>query len=282
MKNKRGFIKRFLLLLSGNFLLAFGFSLLQMPTNINTGGSSGVAQIIHQLTGYNTSVLVLIVSIICLIFGIIFLDKKNLIGAITGTIFYPLFIQISSMLVPYLKVDTSDLLMVSTFIGVIVGISTGFVFKSGFGNNGISILAQIAYKYKKISITTFNLIASIIIVLIGGYYNGLEVVIYAIYINLLAKVVTDKVLLGISNNKALYIFSNKEEEIIDYIINGLNSKLTTIDIKRSTFISKRKLILTAIDTNNYYLLSQGIKEIDPHAYFVTTDIYQTSSQKEDL
>ena len=55
-------------------------------------------------------------------------------------------------------------------------------------------------------------------------------ILYFIYLYI-ANIVTDKVLLGISNNKAFYIITDKEEEVNDYIMRILNHSVTIFDVK---------------------------------------------------
>ena len=89
----------------------------------------------------------------------------------------------------------------------------------------------------------------------------------------------DKVLLGISNNKAFYIITTKEKEIKEYIMNDLKHSITTFDVKGGFLDNKRRVLLTVIPSREYYKLTEGIKEIDEEAFFVVTDSYQVEGAK---
>lgn len=278
-KTKRT-IKNLLLLLLSLIISAFCFVLLQLPTNINTGGSSGLAQIMANWTPIDISILTFISTFSFLILALIFLERKNMIGVISGTFLFPLFVKLVQIVSPYLYVDTSDLLVVAIFAGILIGTSTGLAYKSGYGSYGVSVLAQIAYKYKKISITKFTFVASAIIILVGAIYSGFEVVIYAILTVFISRVVTDYVLLGISRNKTVYLISEKENEVKDYIENGLKLEVVNIKIKETTIFKQKNMLLTTIDSNHYFVLREGLKELDPNIVIVTTDVYQYEFPKE--
>ena len=97
-----------------------------------------------------------------------------------------------------------------------------------------------------------------------------------LYIN---SIVMDRVLLGISKNKAFYIITTKEDEIKQYIIEGLNHTVTTFNVKGGFLSNKRRVLLAVVPTREYYKLTEGIKKIDSEAFFVVTDAYQVEGAK---
>ena len=89
----------------------------------------------------------------------------------------------------------------------------------------------------------------------------------------------DKVLLGISNNKAFYIITSEEEQIKKYIIEHLHHNVTTFDVKGGFLEKKRKVLLSIIPSREYYRVTEGIKNIDNKAFFVVTDSYEVIGGK---
>ena len=123
------------------------------------------------------------------------------------------------------------------------------------------------------------MIINVIIVLIGAAFFGTTNALYAIIYIYISNIVLDKVLLGISNNKAFYIITTKEEEIKEYILKTLQHSITTFDVKGGFLDNKRKVMLTVIPSREYYRLTEGIKQIDEDAFFVVTDSYQVEGAK---
>ena len=118
-----------------------------------------------------------------------------------------------------------------------------------------------------------------IIVLTGTYFFGITNTLYAIIFLYIYNLITDKVLLGISNNKAFYIITNKEKEVKEYIIENLNHTVTTFDVKGGFLENKKHVMLTVIPSREYYRVTEGIKAIDKDAFFVVTDSYQVEGAK---
>lgn len=106
----------------------------------------------------------------------------------------------------------NDLLVISIFIGFAGGVCNGLLYKTGFSNGGLPIISQIIYDKFKIPIGKTNFVINTIIVLIGGYYFGITMIMYAVIINYINSLVVDKILLGVSKNKSIYIVTDEAEK----------------------------------------------------------------------
>ena len=87
-------------------------------------------------------------------------------------------------------------------------------------------------------------------------------------------IILNKVLLGISNNKAFYIITTEDKKIKEYIINELKHSVTVFDVKGGFLEKKRNVLLTVIPSREYFKVTEGIKLIDKDAFFVATDAYE--------
>lgn len=63
------------------------------------------------------------------------------------------------------------------------------------------------------------LISDGLIVVLGGFFFGATKLMYALIVIYIIGLMTDKILLGISNSKAFYIITNEDEKIRDYLLN---------------------------------------------------------------
>ena len=271
---KKKLVKRYVILIISLFISALYFNLLQLPTQIVTGGSTGISIILKYFFDFNPSTVVFLISIILLIVGTFFLGFENTSGALVSNIVYPIFIEITSSIGDYLVIDFSDKILISIFIGILSGITTGLVYKVGFSNGGIAIISEIISKYKKIPISTVSFITNMMIVFIGGLSFGWNMVMYAAIILYIYSVVLDRVLIGVSKNKCLHIMTSKEEQVKDYIIHELHHGVTILDAQGGFLQKKRKALMTVIPNREYFKLKEGIKEIDETAFFIVTDSYQ--------
>ena len=76
------------------------------------------------------------------------------------------------------------------------------------------------------------------------------------------------------NSKMFYIHTDKEEEVIDFIIKRIESGVTEFDSRGSYSHKRKKILMCVVPTERYTLLKSAIKEIDPDAFIVVSDCYE--------
>lgn len=260
-------------------LSALVYNIFLLPLNLVSGGSNGIAIITKHIYQIEPAIMILIISISCIILSLMYLGFERTSGTIIASLLYPLFIKITVPIANLITIDLQDIFIIIIFAGVFSGIANGLMYKTGYSSGGLPIISQILYKYLKIPIAKSSLFMNIIIVIIGAMFFGTTNAMYAIILLYINSIVLDKVLLGISSNKAFYIITSEDKVIKDYIINDLGHSVTTFDVKGGFLEKKRQVLLTAIPTREYYKVTEGIKLLDKNAFFVVTDSYEVVGGK---
>lgn len=267
-------ISRYVTLIICLFFSSVAFNLLTLPSSIVTGGVNGLAVIFNHIAGIKPSVVIFVVSLVLLIFSYIYLGAERTSGTLLATIVYPIFVQFTSVLSDLIVVDNSDLLVISLFLGIIIGTINGFICKTGFSSGGIPALSQIIHQKTKLSIGTCNFVLNTIIVLFGASFFGWTMVMYSVIILYISGFVMDRVVLGISRNKAIYIITKQEEKIKKYVVDELHHTITEFQVKGAFLKKKRTCYLAVIPTIEYFRVKEDLLAIDPEAFMVVTDSYQ--------
>lgn len=278
---KKDRLKRYLFLTIGAFLLAFAFNVFYSPHNLVTGGISGISIIVNNIFGVPTHIFITISYILLLILSFIILGKESTKYSIIGSILYPLFVYLTKDIATLIQFDVDNMLLVAIFGATISGIGAGLTFKYGFSTGGSDIICQIISKYFKISIgTAMKIINSVIIVssgfFIGGSTYQWEIVLYAIIAVYISTLLTDKVLLGISDSKAFYVITEHETSIKKFLIQELGRGVTVLEARGGYTGDTKKVIMCAIPTKKYFLAKEGILAIDKDAIILINDVYQSS------
>lgn len=272
---KENFTERVALFICGTLLYAFSFTLFFQQNNIVVGGSAGLSQIINAITPINTSLFVLGFSMVVQILSFLTLGLKQSIKTLFGVILLPIFLQFTTIFNYYIDLSNTSLFLVTAFGGIIMGLGSGIILKSGFSIGGFQTLYQIIYKYFKISIGKSSLIINGTLIIISGFFFGFSNVLYAIIGLYISSYVTDKELLGISENKTFYIVTDKEKEVNEFITTNLGHSATIIDAKGGYSNDKKKVLMCAVPTRQYSIMKEIVKEIDKNSFFVATDTYET-------
>ena len=276
---KKNKIYRLILLFISILLSAIIYNIFLLPLSLVTGGSSGIATITHYLFDLDPAIMILLISIACALIGLMYLGYRKTIGSIIASLLYPLFIQLTLPLSHILNPNEVDVLLMVIFAGVLSGVANGLMYRTGYNMGGFSTISQILYEHKKVSVAKSTLILNVIVVLLGTFFFGTTNALYAIILLYINSLVMDKVLLGISNNKALYIITDKDSEVKEYVINSLGHDTTTFEVKGGFLEKNRKVMLTVIPSREYYKVTEGIKAIDRDAFFLVTDSYQVEGGK---
>lgn len=271
--------KRITMLVVSLFFSAIVYNLFLLPVNLVTGGAGGIATITNYVYGIDPALMILIVSITCALLSLMYLGPEVTAVTILASVLYPFFVKITEPLTDIIQMDYSDMFTITLFAGVLNGIANGIMYKTGYSNGGLPVISQILEKYCKIPIAKTSAVINITVVLIGGVFFGSTNVMYAIILIYLNSIIINKVLLGISNNKAFYIITSEEDQIKNYIIRTLGHSVTVFDVKGGFLNKKNKVVLTVVPSREYYRVTEGIKIIDKDAFFVVTDAYEVVGAK---
>lgn len=281
--NKKNRLKRYMFLIIGCFLCAFTFNVFYSPNNLVTGGVSGLSIVIENITGLPTSTFITITYIVLLVLSFLILGKESTKYSVMGSILYPLFVNLTEGMPELIHFNVDNMLLVCIFGAVIGGIGSGLTFKYGFSTGGSDIVVQILSKYFKVSIGTASKIINFAIILSSGFFitKGTEIyawetVMYAMIAVYLSTMLTDRVLLGISDSKSFYIITEHETAIKGFLMNELGKGVTVIEGRGGYTGDRKKILMCVIPTKQYFLAKEGILEIDKEAIVLINDVYESS------
>lgn len=277
--NENNKLYRMFLLFISLLISAVIYNMFLLPLNIVTGGTGGIAQITLFVFDIDPAFMVLVLSLLCATISVAFLDFDKTASTIVVAFLYPAMVKLTEPLVNYMTIDPNDIFIVVIITGVILGFANGLMYKSGYSNGGLTVITQTLYQYFHIPVGKSGMIMNGIIILAGGYYFGITVTIYAIISLYIRSIITDKVILGVSNNKAFYIITTEEEQVESFLMKDLGHNVTIFDVKGAFLEKKQKVIFSVIPSREYYRVTEGIKQIDESAFFVVTDSYEVVGGK---
>jgi len=278
--NKKYLFRRYLLLVIGCFISSLAFNVFFLQYGIVCFGVSGLSIVISKY-GISPNLFILIANIALLFLSFIFLGYKQTRNSIVGSLLFPLMVTLTSYLVPYIKLGNIELIVVAIFGAVASGIGYGLIFKTGFTTGGTDILNQIISKYTKISLGRAMLIVDGLVVLSAKLVFDWEIVLYGFIVLYIISYLIDKVVLGISNSKAFYIITSKEkeEEIREFLLQLEGVGATLINVRGGYSESKQILLLAVAPTREYFIIKEGLKQIDENVFFLVCDAYEVSDKE---
>ena len=272
--NKKSYGKRLIEFILGCFIISLAYNIFIAPNALVPGGVGGIAIIVKHLFNLEYSIVILGLNIVLIICSYLFLGKEKTRASILGTILFPLLIKMTEHINIWLQIDTSQLLLSAIFGGIIFGIGAGLVFRAGFTTGGTDIINQMISKYGKISIGKSMLLSDGLIVASSTIFFGVNSLMYSIIILYIISLISDRVILGISDSKAFFIITDKDEEVKNFIVKSMGHGITVFKAKGGYKRANENVIMTVLPTKDYYRLKEGIKKIDDEAFYIITDTYE--------
>lgn len=279
--DKENYIQRVLIFLLGVLILALNYNLLVIPNHFVIGGTSGIAVILEQLFKFPPVLTIYVLSGIFLIFSYFFLGKRETRRALIGSLIYPFMIMLVSPICNYIvHYFVFDNILISVIIsGCLLGIGNGLIYKVGFNTGGGDILIKLINKYAHITEGTSALISNTTILCFGFFTFGIKTIIYSIIILLIETELMDRILIGISDSKMYFIYSEKYLDIKKYVMKNLHTGVTIFNTEGGFAQRRRKMLMVVVPTRDYYRVKEKILLIDPDAFFVVSDCYEVSGGK---
>lgn len=263
----------------GTLITAAGIAFFMAPARIAAGGVSGLAIIINALFGFPIGVTMLFLNIPLFLIGVKIFGKAYGVKTLVGIILLSVYVDLLNYFFPNVKniIDFTkggNLFLAIIYGGLLVGLGVGMILKFGGSTGGTDIVAQIINKYLKLSMGYSMIVVDFVIVSLAAIVFGFEKALYAIITLYVIGVVINKVFEGVSYSRMVYIISDKYEEIREIIINDLDSTGNGMNIDGLYTNKERKMIMTVMRNKKIHNLRQYIKEVDPNAFVIISEVYE--------
>lgn len=280
---KKNLFKRHIMLVLGCLIGAVAFNLFFLQYDIVCFGVSGLSILFNKF-GINPSSFIIIANLILLLIAYFFLGVDNVKHQIVGALLYPIFIELTAFLVDVVKFENLEMIVIVVIGGVLAGFGFGLIYKSGYSTGGTDVIGQLICKYSKTSMGNAMMFVNLGIIIMGKFVFSWETMMYALVVAYLISITTDKILLGISNSKAFYIVVDKkiDDRVNEFLVSLPGVGSTIIDASGGYSNDNQTLILAVAPTKMYFIIKEGLKEIDKSIFYLVCDSYEVSNKGDRL
>lgn len=274
MQGRKPLWLEYLMIIVGTGLMSLAINSVFDASGMVTGGFSGIAIIIKAWTkGLVNGGIPLWVTNCVLNIPLFFIAwrvkgfsfiKKAILGEISLSVW--LAIQ------PVFHLAGDDLLLAALYGGVIQRVGIGLVFLGGGTTGGTDMMAAIIQKFlQHYSISQIMQIIDGAVVVVGMYVFGIHKALYAIIAVYLVTKVSDGLIEGLKFSKAVYIITEKPEEIAGMIMEDLDRGATGINVKGMYSGQDKLMLFVVVNKKEIVMLKEKVDEIDPQAFVIVTD-----------
>lgn len=272
-------IRDYLYIIVGTAITAAGVALFLTPGKIVSGGVNGIATIFFHLFGWDTGLVILLISVPLFIIGMKIFGPMYGVKCLAGTLLFALFTSLFGRLTGYNGLlpyaDRMDTMLSAIFGGVLYGSGIGIVMRSGSNTGGTDIIAQIISKYTPLPVGTSLLIVDGCVVISGAVFLGFDRALFGI----IAMYCTSQMInfmvmkIGTKQAKTAYIVSEKYHEIGKRIIDELHHGATEIRGRGIFTGQERPMLLAVVPNQKINHLLSIVHEEDSNAFVFIHEAY---------
>lgn len=267
----RTYIKEYSQIAIGILLASIGLKAFLLPNNFLDGGVTGIAILVSQQTGWDVSILLVLLSVPFLIAGAFTVSKRIVIKSIIAIALLALSISLEAF-----STITEDKLLIAIFGGLFLGAGIGITIRNGAVLDGSELLGLFVFNKYGISIGKTILVFNVILFTITAYVVSVEVAMYSILAYLVTAKVIDLFIQGLENFIGLTIVSQKSKVIEDSIAQQLGVGMTIYkgasgygSSGKNEKVNIIQTVVNRIDINKTLKL---VEELDPKAFVIEFDV----------
>ncbi len=265
----------YLIVTIGTFFYCIAWDCFMIPNNIASGGLTGACTIIQFATGglIPLSYSFFVLNVFLLITGAIVLGKgfgiKTVYAVLLSTVLFrilPTFDFIQAVPGNFLYVDNR--LLIPIMGGIIEAVGLGLILQRGGSTGGTDVIVMIINKFWPVSPGKVYLYSDLVIIasilLIPD--KTFEDMIYGYVAMVTFSFMVDFVLLGGKSTLQVMVFSEKYEQIADYIIYKMDRGVTALKAVGWYTRKDRNVLLILVRKSQLHDLCKAIKELDEKAF----------------
>jgi len=258
----------YLLILLGAFIQALALRLFLIPSDLVSGGISGLAQLLNHYTSFPIGMTVLLGNVPLFILGWQYLGGPRFaIRTILSIVTFSVFTDTLVFFLPMEGV-TNDLVLNTLYGGLLLGVGLGIVYRGRGTSGGTDILGRILNRYAGITISQAYLITDSVVVLGAGFVFGWTKALYGLVLIYVSGLAAEIALQGTNIIRTAIIVTTKTEAIAQAIMDDMERGVTILSGTGGYTGEPRAVIYCTVSRMEINRLKLLVHDLDTKAFMV--------------
>ena len=272
----RNHIIDFAFITFGTAIVAAAVFFFMMPSHVTVGSGAALAMVLSNFIPLSVSTITLIMNVFLLIVGFLLIGREFGIKTVYCSILMPLIVGVFEWMFPNFESITQDPLLDVVCYILLVGVGLSILFSRNASSGGLDIVAKIMNKYLRMDLGKAMSYAGMAVALTSALCYDSKTVVLSLLGTYFGGMVVDNFIFGINIKRRVCVISKELDTIVDYVLHELHSGATLNEIIGAYDNTPKVEMITIVDKNEYRLLMDYIRKIDPKA-FVT--VYSVSDMR---
>jgi uncharacterized membrane-anchored protein YitT (DUF2179 family) len=233
-----------------------------------SGGVSGLALVIYYLVPkLSIGLMVLLINIPIFAMGWTMLSGKFFTFSLLGMASLSFFLTVTTPL----QIPVENPLLACLFAGVISGVGSGLIFRSGGSGGGTGIIAMVLNRRYSVRVGLVSFLLNSIPLVLGAFLIDLNAALYSIVYVYTSGSVMDRIITSFSERRSVWIISSQSSEICQQILIKLHRGATLLSGKGAYSHSPVEVIYSVINPFELAKLKDLVITIDPKAFLIVNE-----------
>ena len=252
--------------LAGCLIAASSINLFVVPSSLLTGGVTGIAIIFYFLAGLPIGIQTLAYNVPLLIASYKLLGKKYTIDVIIGTVMFSLALDATKFLNGMIPLD--EMMLASIYGGIFNGLGYGIVFRMNGSTGGFDILGAIFKKYYSMDIGSVIFGFNCLIVAVAGALFSITSAMFTLICMYVTSQMTNKIIDGFNQRKAILIISEHAKDIADGIIADIGRGVTFLNGEGAYTGDPKKIVMVVVSMTQIAKIKIVVNTVDKNAFML--------------
>jgi len=258
----------YLFIILGALIQALALRLFLVPSDLVSGGISGVAQLLNHYSGFPIGLTVLLGNIPLFILGWQYLGGPRFaLRTILSILAFSIFTDTLIFFLPT-EAITEDLVLNTLYGGLLLGLGLGIVYRGRGTSGGTDILGRILNRHTGITISQAYLITDSLVVLGAGFVFGWTKALYGLVLIYVSGLAAEIALQGTNIIRTAIIVTVKTDEVTRAIMHDLERGVTILSGSGGYTGEPKAVIYTTVSRMEINRLKILVHDIDPKAFMV--------------
>lgn len=272
----RNILKDLIPLTLGAAIVAAGVFFFMIPSNITPGSASALAVVISNFVPLPVSAITFIINAVLLIIGYLLVGPEFGFKTVYTSLVMPAFMGLYEIMLPNFQSMTGDQFIDLICYVMTVGVGCAMLFSCNASSGGLDIVAKLMNKFLRVELGKAMSISGMVVALSSVFFYDIKTVVLSVLGTYLGGIVIDYFIFGFNIKRRVCILSPEFEQILNFILHDLHSGATIYEGIGAYNMVPRKEIITIVDKQEYRLLMDYIRKVDPHAFITVYSVQEIS------
>lgn len=256
----------FLVITFATVLVSVAVYFFMLPSNVAAGSLAAVALILSNFVPLSVASLTLIMNVGLLVLSFLFIGREFGIKTVYTALLMPVLMGIFEIIFPENPSLTNDQLLDVVCYCVLVSLGQAILFVRNASSGGVDIVGKFMNKFLHMEFGKAVGLVGMAIALSAAFVYDAKTVALSVLGTYFNGIAVDHFIFGSTVKKRVCILSEKEEEILDFILHEIHSGATTYHAYGAYSETRRTEINTIVDKNEYQKLMNFIRKTDEDAF----------------